>query len=135
MRGNRPVVALLLMNLVLFSFQLAHAASDRQEPVAPVLRGRALELVDDRGHVRAELRIFPADPKVRMPDGTTGYPETVQLRLISSKGAPHVKLATMEDGSALVIGGERGYVQLLARGTNPLVRLMDGADKERVITP
>ena len=37
--------------------------------VAPVLRGRALEIVDDRGRVRASITVFPADPAVKMPDG------------------------------------------------------------------
>src|SRR2546426_10422324 len=28
----------------------------------------------------------------KMPDGTTGYPETVLLRLLSSKGGPNIKI-------------------------------------------
>ena len=40
---------------------------------------------------------------------------TVQLRLLDSKNAPHVKLATTEDGSGMVLGGEGGYTQLSSR--------------------
>jgi len=83
-----------------------------------VLRGRALEIVDDQGHVRAMIKIFPADPTVKMPDGTTGYPETVLLRLIDSKGAPNVKIAG--DGGRLgrKLRGRVNptHVQVLARG-------------------
>ena len=84
-----------------------------------MLRGRALEIVDDQGRVRAMIKVFPADPSVKMPDGTTGYPETVLLRLIDSKGAPNVKIAATEDGSAMSLGGESNptHVQVLARGT------------------
>src|SRR5437762_2547528 len=49
-----------------------------------------------------------------------GYPETVLLRLIDSKGAPNVKIAATEDGSAVSLGGESNptNVQVLARGTS-----------------
>lgn len=53
-----------------------------------MLRVRGLELVDDQGRVRAMLKVFPADTTTKMPDGTTGYPETVLLRLIDSKAHP-----------------------------------------------
>ena len=41
-----------------------------------------------------------------MPDGTTGYPETVLLRLITSEGRPNVKIATTERGAGLLLGGQ-----------------------------
>src|SRR2546425_9707321 len=62
------------------------------ETPATVLRGRSLEIVDEHGRVRASITVYPADPAVKMPDGTTGYPETVLLRLLSSKGGPNKKL-------------------------------------------
>jgi hypothetical protein len=101
-----------------------------------VLRGSALELVDDHGRVRAEIKILPADPTVKMPDGSVGIPEGVQLRLIDSKGSPHVKLGSLEDGSGLVLGGEgNSYTQLLSRGSNPFVKIIDASGKEHVIRP
>jgi hypothetical protein len=84
--------------------------------VASVLRGRAFELVDDQGRVRAEIKVLPAQPTEVMPDGTRGYPEAVQLRLITSNGGPNVKLVATEDGAGLLLGGQSGYVQTLARG-------------------
>ena len=63
-------------------------------------RGRALEIVDEHGCVRTEIKVRPTQPKLKMPDGTTGYPEAVQLRLFSSQNSPNVKLVTTEDGTA-----------------------------------
>jgi hypothetical protein len=102
-----------------------------------VLRGRALEIVDEQGRVRAQLKVFPPDPKVRMPDGTIGYPETVLLRLISSKGRRNVKIAATEDGSVIGLGGDSDptYIQLLARGANPLVKMTKNDGKQQLIKP
>jgi hypothetical protein len=102
--------------------------------VAPILRARAFELVDDGGRVRAEIKVAPAQPDLKMPDGTVGYPEAVLLRLITSKGGPNVKLVTTEDGAGLVIGGESGYVQVLSRGAEaPFVKIVGKDGRERVV--
>jgi hypothetical protein len=83
------------------------------------------------------LKIFPADPTVKMPDGTTGYPETVLLRLIDSKGAPNVKIAATEDGAGISLGGESNptHVQILARGTNTSLTLVNKDGRKQVIQP
>jgi hypothetical protein len=94
-----------------------------------------LEIVDDNGRVRAEIRVAPADPALKMPDGTTGYPEAVLLRLFTSKGGPNVKLVTTEDGAGLVTGGDPGYVQILARGTIPLIKLSAVAERGFILSP
>lgn len=137
MKAQRFAIALTLLNLGLLIFLVVQNRKAEAQNVAPVLRGRELQIVDDQGKVRADLKVYPADPKVKMPDGTTGYPETVMLRLYSSKGAPHVKLATIEDGSALVLGGESNptYAQILARGANPFVKLVNRDGREQVIKP
>ena len=102
-----------------------------------MLRGRALEIVDDRGRVRASIKVFPADPTVKMPDGTTGYPETVLLRLINSKGGPNVKLGAGEDGAGLVLGGESNptHVQVLARGATTSLKLSNKDGQVKLIEP
>lgn len=111
---------------------LFRANSAPAPEAAPVLRGRALELVDEQGRVRAEIKVLPAQPDFKMPDGTKGYPETVQLRLITSQGGPNVKLGTTEDGAGLVIGGPAGYVQILSRGTNlPFIKFVNKDGRER----
>src|SRR5215217_7405938 len=101
----------------------------------PILRARALEIVDDQGRVRAEIKVLPAQPTLKMPDGTTGYPEAVQLRLISSQNSPNVKLVTTEDGSGLVLGGEKGQSQLLSRGMDPFIKIVTKDGRERTIKP
>jgi len=125
------------LNVVLLMPTLFRANSAPPEPIAPVLRAHALEIVDDQGRVRAMIKVFPADPNVKMPDGTSGYPETVLLRLINSKGAPNVKIAAIEDGSAMSLGGESNptHVQVLARGTNTSLKLVNKDGREQVIKP
>ena len=138
MKIQRLALLLTVSNLILLIVnlsQLRPAAAQGAQDVAPVLRGRAFEIVDDHGRLRAEIKVLPAQPTFKMPDGTTGYPEAVQLRLFSSKGGPNVKLVATEDGSGLVLDGESGYVQTLARGTNPFVKLVNKDGRQRSIRP
>ena len=134
-RMQRLTLILTAFNLVLFAFGLAQLRPAVAQQVAPVLRARALEIVDEQGRVRAELKVLPAEPTLKMPDGTIGYPEAVQLRLISTGGNPNVKLVTTEDGSGLVLGGEKGYTQLLSRTTDPFIKIVTKAGRERTMTP
>ena len=137
MATQRIAIVLTVLNLAILMLTLAHSRPAAADAALQVLRGRALEIVDDQGRVRADLKVYPADPKVKMPDSTTGYPETVMLRVYTSKGAPNVKLATTEDGSALVLGGESNpmYAQILSRGSSPLLRLVNKEGREQVIKP
>jgi len=106
MKIQRFALALTLLNLALLVFMVVQHREASAQNVAPVLRGRELQIVDDQGRVRADLKVYPASPKAKMPDGTTGYPEAVMLRLYSSEGRPNIKLAATEDGSAQVLGGD-----------------------------
>lgn len=137
MKNQRILVAMTVFNLLLLAFSLAQTRAVVAEGVAPILRGRALELVDDSGRVRASITILPEDPAAKMPDGTLGYPETVLLRLITSKGRPNVKLAATERGAGLVLGGESDptYVQILAQGPSTSLKLSNGDGREQRIAP
>ena len=135
MKSQHVLVALVVLNLALIGVQFAKTRADEASSIPSVLRVRALELVDDRGRVRAELRIFPADPKMKMPDGTTGSPEAVMLRMISSQGGPFVKLAAADDGGGLVLGGDKSYVQILSRGANPFVKIVNKDGTEKTYKP
>ena len=135
MNTHRFTVILTAFNLVVLMFGLAQLRPVVAQDVAPVLRARALEIVDEQGRVRAEIKVLPAQPDLRMPDGTTGYPEAVQLRLISSHGHPNVKLVTIEDGSGLVLGSEHGHTQLLSRKADPFIKIVTKTGRERTITP
>jgi hypothetical protein len=137
MKAQRIAIGLTVLNLLILAYTLFRASPAAPAEVAPVLRARALEIVDENGRVRAMIRVFPASPNAKMPDGTTGYPETVLLRLIDSKGAPNVKIAATEDGSAVSLGGESNptNVQLLARGASTSVKLVNKDGQQQVIKP
>jgi hypothetical protein len=126
-----------LFNVLVLLFLLSQTRAVMAEGAAPVLRGRALEIVDDSGRVRASITVLPADPTVKTPDGTTGYPETVLLRLMNSKGRPNVKIAATERGSGQLLGGESDptYVQILAEGPGTSLRLSDKNGREQQIKP
>jgi hypothetical protein len=98
-----------------------------------MLRGRGLQIVDDQGRVRASLAIYPA---TRQADGST-YPETVLFRMITSAGRPVVKIASSEDGADAALSAAEGpaYVQIVARGGEPKVVIVDGAGKEAAKLP
>jgi hypothetical protein len=136
---KRLLVAITGLNMFLLVFSLSQtrALVAEGEGIAPVLRGRALEIVDDRGRVRASITVLPADPDFKMPDGTRGYPETVLLRLITSKGRPNVKLGAGERGAGLLIGGESDptYVQILAEGRGTSLKLSNKDGREQLIKP
>ena len=135
MKTQRLLVALSIANAGLLLFSLAHPDRTAAQTVVSVIRGRALEIVDEYGRVRAEIKVTPAQPTLKMPDGTTGYPEAVLLRLFTSNGGPNVKLVTTEDGAGLVLGGEKGYTQLLSRGTDPFIKIVTKDGREQMIKP
>ena len=137
MKTQRLLIALTAVNLALLGYTLARPGAAGAQSAAPVLRGRALEIVDESGRVRASIAVYPADPKVKMPDGTKGYPETVLLRLITSQGRPNVKIAATERGSAVAFGGESDptYIQILAEGPNTSLKFSNKDGQEKLVKP
>jgi hypothetical protein len=137
MRYQRTLLAITSINVLLLLISVNRTAAVVEREVAPVLRGRALEIVDEEGRVRASISILPADSTVKMPDGTTGYPETVLLRLITSEGRPNVKIATTERGAGGLFSGEDDptYVQILAEGPRTSMKLSDKDGRVRVLKP
>jgi hypothetical protein len=138
MNAPRSIQVLTALNLVLLLFSLGKSRSvAAADGIAPVLRGRGLEIVDDRGRVRASIQILPPDPDYRMPDGTVGYKETVLLRLINSEGRPNVKMGAGESGSGLLLSGpdDPTYVQILANDRSTSLKLINEKGREQVIKP
>src|SRR6266568_3357451 len=137
MNSQTLLTLVTAVNLGLLWYQLAQprpglaATAD----VPAVLRGRSLEIVDERGRVRASLSVLPEDPKVIWKGKP--YPETVLLRLMTADGRPNVKLGASKMGGGLVIGGEANptYVQVLAEGGETTVKLVNKGGLERVIKP
>lgn len=130
MRWQRFAVILTVLNFVMLLWVWTQVRPGSAEDVAPVLRGCGLEMVDEQGHVGAEVKVLPASKK---PDGTIGYPKTVPLALSGSQGERHVKLATIEDESAFVLGGESGWVQILSRLESPFVKLHNKDGREQTM--
>jgi hypothetical protein len=135
MKIQRVLIVLTMLNLVLLVFLLL----SRTEPALAtaqmsVLRGRALEIVDDEGRVRASIKVQPAE--TFKPTGRK-YPETVMLRLIDPNGRPEVKIGASVEGGGLSFVGrsDATRAQLHAEGDQSLLRLTTAAGKEQLIKP
>ena len=137
METQRLLIVLTAVNLGLLCYQSVQPRPSMATTadVPTVIRGRALEIVDDRGRVRASLSVLPEDPKVTWNGNP--YPETVLLRLMSPDGRPNVKLGASKLGSGLVIGGESNptHIQVLAEGGESTLKLINGDGLERLIKP
>jgi hypothetical protein len=135
MRTQRLLVLLTLVNLALMVFTLVQARPALAADVPEVLRGRALEIVDPHGRVRASISVMPA--------GTSAhgdrYPETVLLRLITERGRPSVKISASEEASGVSLAGPSGtshtYVILEAKGTTSALTLKNEDGREQTIKP
>ena len=134
MKIQRLLIVLTLVNLALLIFTLAQARPTSAEGVS-VLRGRALEIVDERGRVRASVNVLPAGTQ---PNGET-YPETVLLRLITKRGRPSVKIGASEQAAGVSFAGPTNtkdtYVILEAKGTASSLRLRNEDGREQIVKP
>lgn len=133
MKTQRFLLALTILNLALLLIQVIQVRPTLAQSSAPVLRGRALEIVDNQGRVRASISVLPA----RQMANKETFPETVILRLIDSKGKPSVKLATTERGSLLGLLGdsEPTYARIEATGASTFVKLTNKDGHEQIVKP
>jgi len=132
---HRFTLGLTVLNLVLLavlvSTKAATAFGSQQE--LPVLRGRALEIVDTQGRVRANILVHGPETV----NGVT-YPETVLFRLIDPNGGPLVKLTVSRNGSALGLSdglSGDGGVQLYARDTASFVKIVNRSGRIQRLRP
>jgi len=120
------VINLAILTLTFGQLRPAASASD----IAPMLRGRGLEIVDESGEVRASIKVYP--PK-------SGEKETVLLRLITEKGRPSVKISASEESGGMSLTGPTGtkqtYIQLISDDQVSLMRLKNEDGKEQVVKP
>ena len=135
--NHRVLYSLTILNGVLLALILAREfqpAYAKDEP--PVLRGRALEIVDSGGRVRASIAVLPPD---RRSAGDDERAETVLLRLITERGRPTVKIGASEPVSGLSFAGPTGtsdtYVVLQSKGTSSSLKLRNEDGREQVIRP
>jgi hypothetical protein len=136
MKVQRLLIVLTVVNLGLLMFLLLpHIGPASANDAAPVLRGRALEIVDAQGRTRATLNVIPASTQAN----GESYPETVLLRLITERGRPSVKISTSEQGAGLALVGPSNtkdtYVLLGANGTVSSLQLKNEDGREQVVRP
>jgi hypothetical protein len=135
MKTQRLLIVLTVLNTVLLAFFLAQSHTAAAQDVAPVLRGRALQIVDDHGRVRASIQVLPASPQ---KDGSLSY-ETVLLRLITEKGRPSVKIGASEQSAGLALVGpsdtKNTYAQLGATGKTSSLTLKNEDGREQILKP
>jgi hypothetical protein len=133
MKIQRLAVALTIVNLILLIFLLAQIRRAGAQDVVPVLRGRALQIVDTHDRVRAEILVHGPETV----NGKT-YPETVLFRMADQNRRPIVKFTASENGSALGLSddSEGGGVQLNAKGdTGNFLKVVNKNGREQVIKP
>ena len=135
MKTQRLSFVLTVVNLGLLVYLLStYRKSQEADGVAPVLRGRALQIVDDQGRVRAGISVLLAS--TFKPTGKD-YPETVILRLIDAKGRPEVKIVASEEGAGLgfVGRGDETQVKLEADGAECSLVLVNKDGKRQEVRP
>ena len=131
MRLQRLLLTLTLANVLVLALALATIRTAAARGDEAVLRGRSLQLVDDKGRVRASLEVLPA--------GTSAHgersPETVILRLITERGRPSVKISASEEASGVSLAGPTGtshtWVLLEAKGTATSLEMRNEDGRER----
>jgi hypothetical protein len=123
MKNQRLTVSITAINIAILIFVLAQARSDATQNVTPTLRARFLQLVDERGQVRAQFDVESSGEAV--------------FRLRDAKGAIRVKLGASEDGSGLLLLNEATEpgVHILSKGAGASVTLAGKDGQKRVITP
>ena len=122
MHIGRLVIATACMGVVVVGSGLFqdHLAGAQPEP--DVVRARAIELVDSRGRVRAQLNVESSGEVI--------------FRLRDSAGTIRVKLGASEDGSGLLLANEATEpgVHILANRRATSVTVQRGQQRQ-VITP
>ena len=100
----------------------AETSVARPDP-APILRGGGLELVDERGRMRARLTLEPGGEVV--------------FRLFDDTGTIRVKLGAGRDGSGLLLANDvtEPGIHLIADTAGSRVRLVNRDGRQRVLTP
>jgi hypothetical protein len=136
MNARPSLYALTILNLALLALALAQQLRPAfAQSELPVLRGRALEIVDAQGRVRASISVLPPSKSSSGDD----HSETVLLRLITERGRPSVKIGSSEPVSGLSFAGPTGtkdtYVILQAKGTTSSLKVRNEDGRERVLEP
>jgi len=131
MKSQRLGIALTLFNFALLLLLMAQTGfTTTQSSIATIIKTNLLELVDEHGLVRAQLKVEP--------DGE------VVFRLRDTKGTIRVKLGAGDTGSGLVLLDEKTEpaIHMIARRagtterpTTTSITLQGANSRQRVIKP
>jgi len=129
MTTQRIALMLTMANLVLAALLVSQAFPVNAADIAPVLRGRSLEIVDEQGRVRASIKVEPPTTV-----DSQNYPEAVVFRLRDGDdSAPAVKLDTSREGAGMTFAG--GKVRLMAKRGENFVSVRGDDGREQVLKP
>ena len=135
MKTQRLLVVLTVVNVFLLLGALGPVRAAFDDGIAPVLRGRALQIVDAQGRVRASLSVLP--PEAQPNDEISA--ETVLLRLITERGRPSVKIGASERSAGLSLAGPTNthdtYIVIEANGTTSSMRMRSDGGREQIVKP
>jgi hypothetical protein len=136
MKTTRTLIVLTLFNFALLLLTLTQQLRPAfAQAEASVLRGRALEIVDAQGRVRASINVLPSSKSANGEDQA----ETVLLRLITELGRPSVKIGSSEPSSGLSFAGPTGtkdtYVILQSKANVSSLKLRNEDGHEKVFSP
>jgi hypothetical protein len=123
MRARLFVLGLTAVNVVVLLIVIAQDGPANGPAQPQVVRAQALELVDGRGQVRAQLNVEPSGEAV--------------FRMRGESGAIRVKLGGSDRGSGLLLlndATEPG-AQILARRSGTSLLLRNRGNLRRVIKP
>jgi hypothetical protein len=122
MKIQRLVFSFAAVGLLLPLGLLLHQRASAAQAPPAVLRARAIELVDSRGQVRAQLDVDSGGEVV--------------FRLRDANGTIRVKIGASEAGSGLLLANEATEpgVHILAKRTDTFLTVQRG-DRRHVIRP
>lgn len=120
---RRTLFGVTAINVVLVAAHLTQVSLAAPASVPDTVRARVIELVDQSGQVRAQLKVED--------DGEAVF------RLRDAKGEVRVKLSAADDGSGLLLldGSTEPGIQMLAKTATTSVTLSGRGVPSRVITP
>ena len=124
MNANRSALVLTVINVAILLFLLLDGRRMAQRTEFETLRVRAIELLDERGQVRAQLDVEESGEVV--------------FRLRDEQGVIRVKMGASSDGSGLVLLNEQTQpgIQIYAqRGDTRLTLTGQGGEKQVIIEP
>jgi hypothetical protein len=123
MNTLRIAVALGALNLVILVGAAVHTRTAGVQAGEGILRGRALELVDEGGKTRARIDIERNGEVV--------------FRLLDQEGTIRVKLGAGKEGSGLLLANDATEpgVHILAKATGSSIKVVNKDGRERVIAP